>query len=103
MTSYPLFAQIRAERAAREQRGMVLPFSPTAHHEITIENVRAATWQEIWSEWIDLWGDACLETLHAARQTQLVYEAILEQIVSMERQAEAEETGRLIREVVFES
>ena len=50
----------------------------------------------------DMWGSVCLETLDMARQTQLAYAAILEQILTMERQTEAEETGRLIRDVVFE-
>jgi hypothetical protein len=33
MTTYPVFAQIRAERAVREMRGVVLPFQPHVQPE----------------------------------------------------------------------
>jgi hypothetical protein len=66
------------------------------------ENALAATWSELWGEFFDIWGSACLETLDMARQTALAYVAIMEQILTMERQAEAEHSARLIREVVGE-
>jgi hypothetical protein len=77
----------------------VLPFSPAEQQAIAAENALAATWSELWGEFFDLWGDVCLETIDMARQTQLVYEAIMGQILLIERQAEAEESARLIREV----
>ena len=73
-----------------------------AHKAIESENALAASWSELWGEWFDVWGSVCLETLDMARQTALAYAAIMEQILFMERKAEAEETGRLIRDVVFE-
>jgi hypothetical protein len=73
-----------------------------ARKAVESENTLAATWQETWNTFFDIWGSACLETLEMVHQTQLAYVAILEQIVFMERQKEAEESARLIREVVGE-
>ena len=64
MTSYPVFAQIRAERATREMRGVVLPFQPcTAQQETAAENSLAASWAELIGALFDLWGDICMNTL----------------------------------------
>lgn len=127
MTTFPVFARIRAERAAREQRGVVLPFSPTVRREIAAENVTATAWQSLWDDWLNAWGDVYRETIAMARDTALAaldncvidYSIIrqlrLERMICdrMEiiahqqernrqtvRRAEVEHSGRLIREIL---
>jgi hypothetical protein len=152
MTTYPTFAQLRAERAARQIRGVIIPFPETVKafnrrldheieeihrqvdEEIAAENALATsaapTWGELWIHLIDLWGDICLDTLdvmrHAAlaaldgdiidyriiqnaRQDRMVCQRM--EIVAQAqernrqaaRQAEAEHTGQLIRELFEEA
>ena len=82
----------------------IIDFAETrlARNAVESENAMAATWQQTWDMFFDMWGSACLGTLEMACQTQLAYMAILEHILLMERQAEAEHSGRLIREVTGE-
>jgi hypothetical protein len=123
MNSYPVFAQISAERAAKEMRGVVLPFQPPVQKEIAAENVLAASWEEIWGLFFDFWGDVCLETLDMARHTALaaldgyiigarqdrmvcehmeIVAQAQERNREAARRAEAEHNGRLIRELFEE-
>ena len=74
-----------------------------ARKAVESENTLAASWQQTWDKFFDMWSSVCLEALDMSRQTQLAYVAIMEQILLMERKAEAEHSGRLIREVVGES
>jgi hypothetical protein len=99
MNSYPTFAQIRAERAAREIRGVVLPFQPPVQKEVAAENVLASTWGDLWGQLFDFWEDVCLDTLDVVRHTALAALDGNFQAQERNRQAEAEYTGRLIREV----
>jgi hypothetical protein len=142
MDSCPTFDRIRAERAAREIRGVVIPFPETVEafnrkidreieeihrqvdEKIAAENTLAATWGELWIHLIDLWGDICLDTLDVVRHTALA--ALDGYIIDMRqdrmicdhmevaaqaqernrqaaRQAEAEHTGQLIRELFEEA
>jgi hypothetical protein len=124
MTAYPTFAQIRAERAARELRGVVLPFQPPVQKEIAAENAQAATWGHLWGLCFEFWGDVCLDTLDVMHHTALaaldgyIIDAHQARIVCdrMEviaqaqernreaaRRAEAEHTGQLIRELFEEA
>jgi len=124
MTTYPVFAQIRAERAAREHCGVVLPFSPTVNHEVAAENVTAASWHELWNSWFNIWGNVYQQTIDMARDTTLaaldnciidfgvIRAARLERMTCerMEvvanqecpRRAEAEHSAQLIREIFLE-
>jgi hypothetical protein len=64
MNSYPVFAQIRAERAARELRGVVLPFQAPVQKEVAAENILAATsYTELWGLFCDFWSDVYLDAL----------------------------------------
>jgi hypothetical protein len=69
--NYPVFAQIRAERAARDMRGVVLPFQPPVQKEVAAENVLAATWSDLWGLFFGFWEEVCLDTLAAMRHTAL--------------------------------
>jgi hypothetical protein len=73
MTAYPTFARIRAERAAREMRGVVLPFQPPVQKEIAAENTQAAgaSWGDLWGLLFDFWEDVCLDTLDVIHHTAL--------------------------------
>jgi hypothetical protein len=77
----------------------ILDFPPAEQQAIAAENALAATWREIIGDWFEFSGEVYLGMLD---QTQLAYQAIMEQILLFERRNEAEEYGRLIREVVFE-
>jgi hypothetical protein len=89
--NFPVFAQIRAERAAREMRGVVLPFQPrTVQQEVAAENTLAASWGELWLQLYDLWEDICMETLDII-QGKMTWDSM--EIV------EAEYNARLLREV----
>jgi hypothetical protein len=89
--NFPVFARIRAEHAAREMRGVVLPFQPrTAQQETAAENMLAASWTELIVAMFDFWEDACmgaLDMMHVPTTWD-----------SMEI-VEAEHHARLIREV----
>jgi hypothetical protein len=62
--NFPTFAKLRAERAAREMRGVVLPFRPRIpEQETAAENTLAAGWTELWLHLYDLWADICLEIM----------------------------------------
>jgi hypothetical protein len=125
MTPYPTFAQIRAERAAREMRGVVLPFQPPVQNEIAAENVQAAgaTWGDLWGLLFGFWEDVCLDTLDVMRHTALgaldgyiigarqdlmvcehmeVIAQAQERNREAAREADAEHTGRLIGEIFEE-
>jgi hypothetical protein len=123
--NYPTFARIRAERAARELRGDVLPFQPPVQKEIAAENTRAAcaTWGDLWGLCFEFWGDICLDTLDVMRHTALaaidgyiigtrqelmvcehmeVIAQAQERNREAARRAEAERMGRLIGEIFEE-
>jgi hypothetical protein len=124
MTSYPVFASNRAERAARDMRGVVLPFQPPVQKEVAVENALAtATWGNLWGLLFGLWEDACLNTLDVMRHTALAgldgyligagqdsmvceHMEIVAQAQEYNRQAareaDAEHTGRLIGEIFEE-
>lgn len=114
MISYPIFAQIRAERAAREMRGVVLPFQPPIQNEVAAENVRAAgaTWGDLWGLLFNFWEDVCLDTIDVMHHTTLaaldgevidyriICDARQERNREAVRRAEAEYYGKLIRDVL---
>jgi hypothetical protein len=127
MTAFPTFAKIRAERAIREMRGLVLPFQPrTPEQETAAENTKAATWGELWIHLFDLWEDICLDTLdvmhHTAlaaldgniidvRQNRMICDhmEVIAQMqernrqVNQHEQTEAEHTGRLLADLFEEA
>jgi hypothetical protein len=125
MDSFPTIAQIRAERAARDMRGVVLPFQPPVQKEIAAENARAAgtSWGDLWGLCFEFWGDICLDTLDVMRHTALgaldgyiigthqdlmvceqmeVIAQAQERNRQAAREADAEHTGRLIGEIFEE-
>ena len=79
MTSFPTFAKIRAERAAREMRGVVLPFQPrTPEQETAAENTHAASWGWTWPHHsVHIWERVVLhlpfQTLNLKRLHGLIF------------------------------
>jgi hypothetical protein len=120
MTAYPVFARIRAERAAKEMHGAVLLFPLPVKAE-------PMTWSELYGQCFDAWVDTILDIqdamrhaakstldegvidfgiIRAARQAQRMVGERMEVIARVQernrqavRLAEAEHTGRLIREL----
>jgi hypothetical protein len=113
--------QVDNARKRHARGGAAVPAA--VQKEVAAENVQAATWGELWGLCFEFWGDACLDALDVMRHTALaaldgyIIDARQERIVCdrMEiiaqaqernrqavRRAEADHTGRLIRELFEE-